>query len=29
MTPERFAKLVKDDYDKWGRMMREANIKAD
>jgi tripartite-type tricarboxylate transporter receptor subunit TctC len=29
MTPGQFAKLVKDDYDKWGRMMREANIKAD
>jgi tripartite-type tricarboxylate transporter receptor subunit TctC len=29
MSPEQFAKLVKDDYDKWGRVMREANIKAD
>jgi tripartite-type tricarboxylate transporter receptor subunit TctC len=29
MTPEVFAKLVKDDYDKWGRVMREANIHAD
>jgi tripartite-type tricarboxylate transporter receptor subunit TctC len=29
MSPERFAKMVKDDYDKWGRVMREANIKAD
>jgi tripartite-type tricarboxylate transporter receptor subunit TctC len=29
MTPEVFAKLVKDDYDKWGRVMREANIRAD
>jgi tripartite-type tricarboxylate transporter receptor subunit TctC len=28
-TPEAFAKLVKDDYEKWGRVMREANIKAD
>jgi tripartite-type tricarboxylate transporter receptor subunit TctC len=29
MTVEVFTKLVKDDYDKWGRVMREANIKAD
>ena len=29
MTVEAFTKLVKDDYDKWGRVMREANIKAD
>lgn len=28
-TPEQFAKLVKDDYDKWGRIIREAHIKAD
>ena len=29
MTPEQFAKLVKDDYDKWGKVMREAKINAD
>jgi tripartite-type tricarboxylate transporter receptor subunit TctC len=29
MSPELFAKLVKDDYDKWGRVMREAHIQAD
>jgi len=29
MTPEVFTKLVKDDYEKWGRVMREAKIKAD
>jgi len=29
MTPEEFSKLVKDDYEKWGRVMREAKIKAD
>ncbi len=29
MTPEAFAKLVKDDYEKWGRVMREARIQAD
>jgi tripartite-type tricarboxylate transporter receptor subunit TctC len=28
-TPEAFARLVKDDYEKWGRVMREAKIKAD
>jgi tripartite-type tricarboxylate transporter receptor subunit TctC len=28
-TPEQFAKLVKDDYEKWGRIIREAHIKAD
>jgi tripartite-type tricarboxylate transporter receptor subunit TctC len=28
-TPEQFAKLVKDDYEKWGRVMRDAKIKAD
>jgi tripartite-type tricarboxylate transporter receptor subunit TctC len=29
MSPEQFAKLVKDDYDKWGRVMRDAHIQAD
>jgi tripartite-type tricarboxylate transporter receptor subunit TctC len=29
MTPEQFAKLVKDDYDKWGKVIREAKISAD
>jgi tripartite-type tricarboxylate transporter receptor subunit TctC len=28
-TPEQFAQLVKSDYEKWGRVMREAKIKAD
>lgn len=28
-TPEQFAKLVKDDYDKWGRVIREAKIQPD
>lgn len=29
MAVEQLTKLVKDDYDKWGRVMREAKIKAD
>ncbi len=29
MAPEQFAKLVKDDYDKWGKVIREAKISAD
>ena len=29
MTPEQFAKLVKDDYDKWGKVIRDAKITAD
>lgn len=29
MTTEQFSKLVRDDYEKWGRVMREAKIKAD
>jgi tripartite-type tricarboxylate transporter receptor subunit TctC len=28
-SSEAFAKLVKEDYERWGRVMREANIKAD
>ncbi|HEY6241687.1 MAG TPA: tripartite tricarboxylate transporter substrate binding protein [Burkholderiales bacterium] len=28
-TPEEFAKLVKDDFQKWGKVIREAHIKAD
>jgi tripartite-type tricarboxylate transporter receptor subunit TctC len=28
-TPEQFAKLVKEDFEKWGRVIREARIKAD
>jgi len=29
MTPEVFAKLVKDEYDKWGKVIRDAKITAD
>jgi len=28
-TPEQFAKLVKDDFEKWGKVIRDAKIKAD
>jgi tripartite-type tricarboxylate transporter receptor subunit TctC len=28
-TPEQFAQLVKSDYDKWGKVIRAANIRAD
>ncbi|HEX9193299.1 MAG TPA: tripartite tricarboxylate transporter substrate binding protein [Burkholderiales bacterium] len=28
-TPEQFAQLVKSDYDKWGKVIRAAHIKAD
>lgn len=28
-TPEQFAQLVRSDYDKWGRVIRDAGIKAD
>ncbi len=28
-TSEQFAKLVKDDYDKWGKIIREAKLTAD
>ncbi len=28
-TPEQFAKLVKDDYDKWGKIIRQAKIAPD
>ena len=28
-TPEQFAKLVKEDFEKWGRVIRDAKIKAD
>ncbi len=28
-TPEQFAQLVNSDYEKWGKVIREANIKAD
>ncbi len=28
-TPEQFAKLVKDDFEKWGKVIREAGIRAD
>jgi len=29
MTPEQFAKLVRDDYQKWGKVIRDAKIAAD
>ncbi len=28
-TPEQFARLVKDDYEKWGRIIQAAKIRAD
>jgi tripartite-type tricarboxylate transporter receptor subunit TctC len=28
-TPEQFARLVKDDFEKWGKVIRDAHIKAD
>ena len=28
-TPEQFAKLVKDDYERWAKVVRDAGIKAD
>jgi tripartite-type tricarboxylate transporter receptor subunit TctC len=28
-TPQEFAKLVKDDYEKWGQVIRQAKITAD
>jgi len=28
-TPEQFAKLVKEDFEKWGKVIRDAKIKAD
>jgi tripartite-type tricarboxylate transporter receptor subunit TctC len=28
-TPEAFARLNKEDYDKWGKVIRQANIQAD
>ncbi len=28
-TPEQFARLVKDDFEKWGKIIREAKIRAD
>ncbi|TMH76893.1 MAG: hypothetical protein E6H51_05860 [Betaproteobacteria bacterium] len=28
-TPEQFAKLVKDDFEKWGKVIRDAKIRAD
>jgi tripartite-type tricarboxylate transporter receptor subunit TctC len=29
MTPEQFAEMLRGDYDKWGRLIREANIKVE
>jgi len=29
MTSEVFAKLVRDEYDKWGKVIRDAKIAAD
>jgi tripartite-type tricarboxylate transporter receptor subunit TctC len=29
MAPEQFAKLVRDEYDKWGKVIRDAKISAD
>jgi tripartite-type tricarboxylate transporter receptor subunit TctC len=29
MTPEQFAKLVRDDYERWGKVIRDAKIAAD
>ena len=29
MTPEQFAKMVRSEYDKWGKVIREAKITAD
>jgi tripartite-type tricarboxylate transporter receptor subunit TctC len=28
-SPQDFAKLIRSDYDKWGRVIKEANIKAE
>ena len=28
-TPQQFASLVKDDFEKWGKVIRDAKIKAD
>jgi tripartite-type tricarboxylate transporter receptor subunit TctC len=28
-TPQQFAKVVKDDYEKWGKVIRQAKITAD
>ena len=29
MTPEQFAKMVRSEYEKWGKVMRDAKIAAD
>ena len=29
MTPEQFAAMLRGDYDKWGRLIKEANIKIE
>jgi tripartite-type tricarboxylate transporter receptor subunit TctC len=29
MTPEQFSKMVKSEYEKWGKVMRDAKIAAD
>jgi tripartite-type tricarboxylate transporter receptor subunit TctC len=28
-SPEDFAKLIRSDYDKWGKVIKDANIKAE
>ena len=28
-TPEQFAAVLRADYEKWGRLVRELNIKSD
>jgi tripartite-type tricarboxylate transporter receptor subunit TctC len=28
-TPEHFAQYIKDEMDKWGAVVKSANIKAD
>ena len=28
-TPEEFAALIRADYDKWGKVIKDANIKAE
>jgi hypothetical protein len=28
-TPAEFAKLVRDEYEKWGKVIRDAKIAAD
>jgi tripartite-type tricarboxylate transporter receptor subunit TctC len=28
-TPEQFARLAREDFEKWGQVIRDAKIKAD